>query len=50
MGGDGGIIVNQRAFIRGIGKDPADSKDSKNITQEQRLRATTCALTNEVSF
>jgi hypothetical protein len=52
MGGDGGIIPNQRAFVRGIGKDPSDGankESNKNIAQEQRIRSTTCALTHEVS-
>lgn len=50
MGGDGGVIANQRAYLRGIGKDPSDgaNKETKNLNRDQRIRATTCALTNQV--
>ena len=51
MGGDGGVIANQRQYLRGLGKDPeqgANKESGKNIAQEQRVRSSTCALTNEV--
>jgi hypothetical protein len=51
MGGDGGVIANQRRFVRGA-KDQTDpegnNKEGKNTAREQRTRSQTCALTNEV--
>jgi hypothetical protein len=53
MGGDGGVIANQRRFIRGA-KDQTDpegnNKEGKNTAREQRTRSQTCALTNEVNI
>jgi hypothetical protein len=46
MGGDGGVMANQRKFIRGCEKD-SDIDDKKNIKEEQRLRSSTCAQSSQ---
>lgn len=48
MGGDGGVIANQRAFVRGAGKNEDNQREPKNIQLDQAIRASTCALSNEV--
>jgi hypothetical protein len=47
MGGDGGVIATQRAFARGVGKNEENKHDGKSVQNDQTVRATSCALTNE---
>lgn len=53
MGGDGGVIANQRRFIRGTkgggdsGITNGNSIDSQYNKDNQQVRAYTCALSNE---
>jgi hypothetical protein len=48
MGGDGGVIANQRKFLRAAkdGKDESEA-EKKSSQESQRERAFTCALTNQ---
>ena len=47
MGGDGGVIANDRRFIRGIQSDAALS-DGKNVTRHQIMRSKICAQSCQV--
>ncbi len=52
MGGDGGVIANERKIIASIGKKTTyDNKrdTSRDVQQIQRTRSSTCALSNLVS-
>lgn len=43
MGGDGGVIANQKKFMRGY-KNPNQKDESKNIKEHQRLKTKICTL------
>ena len=47
MGGDGGVMANQRRFTRGCEKDTDIDNSKKNIKEEQRLRSSTCAQSSQ---